>query len=248
MKKSLLILTILIVSALQLFSQKTKDAIYLKNGSKIYGKLLEADSAAYKFQTSDGSIFIYDIHEVEKFTKENPQSAVRKGNRFVFSLETGLLIGPQNSTYPSPFSFDCQAGYLYNNRKTSVGIGTGVVFIGRPFTPLLLELRHNFSDTRTSPFFFTRVGGIIPIGSYTPDETNEYPYYYSEYNTPSDYAGGASFALGTGISWAYEDYELNLSFAYRYAHYSYKMKEYNTGDVTYKENLNRLEVKIGFRF
>ncbi len=248
MKKLSLIITVLIISFIQLYPQKAKDVIYLKNGSKIFGKLLEADSSKYKFETSDGSIFIYDQHEVDKFSIETPVSQVRKGKSFIFSLETGLLVGPQNSSYPAPFSFDCQAGYLYNNRKTSVSIGSGVVFIGRPFTPLLLELRQNFSESSTSPYIFTRAGGIIPIGSYTPDEINEYPYYYSEYNTPKDYAGGASFALGTGISWAYEDYELNLSFAYRYAHYSYKMKEYNTGDVTYKENLNRLELKIGFRF
>jgi len=248
MKKSILLILILIITGLQVNSQKTKDVLYLKNGSRIYGKLLEADQEKYKLQTSDGSIFIYDVTDVEKFTREVPELELRKGNSFIFSLETGLLIGPQNSTYPAPFSFDIQAGYLYANKRTSVSIGSGVVYVGRPFTPLLLELRQNFNVKGTSPYIFSRAGGIIPIGNYTPDESDEYPYYNSEYNTPKDYEGGASFALGTGISLAYEDYELNLSFAYRYAHFSYKEKEYNLGDVTYKENLNRLEVKIGFRF
>lgn len=246
-KLSVFIIILIIIGLQQATGQKTKDVLYLKNGSKIFGKLVEADSIHYKFQTSEGSIMIYNLPEVEKFTKEEPYFNGRKANSFIFSIEAGLLIGPQNATYPAPFSFDCQAGYVYNKR-TSVSFGTGVVFIGRPFTPVLLELRHVFYDKKASPFIFTRAGAIIPIGSDATGEDNDYPYYDSDYNIPKNYKGGASFSAGTGISWAYEDYELNLSFAYRYAHFSYQEKEYNLGDVTYKENLNRLELKIGFRF
>ena len=39
------------------------------------------------------------------------------------------------------------------------------------------------------------------------------------------YKGGGSFTFGTGISWAKEDYETYLSFAYRYAHTSYTQKD-----------------------
>lgn len=247
MKKQTLFLIILIFIGLQLTAQKTKDVLYLKNGSKIFGKLIEADSVQYKFQTSDGSIMIYGIPEVEKFTKESPFFDGRKSDSFIFGLETGLLIGPQNAIYPAPFSFDFQAGYVWNTR-TSISLGTGAIFIGRPFTPLLAEFRQIFYDKKTSPYIFIRGGAIIPIGSDGANKNDEYPYYDPEYNVPKNYKAGGSFSIGTGISWAYEDYELNLSFAYRYAHFSYEEKEYSLGNVTYKENLNRLELKIGFRF
>jgi hypothetical protein len=55
-------------------------------------------------------------------------------------------------------------------------------------------------------------------------------------------------AVGTGISWAKEDMETYLSFAYRYAQTSYKQNNYNDIIYTYKNNYNRLEIKFGFKF
>ncbi len=247
MKKQLFFFILLIIFGLQLNGQKTNDVLYLKNGSKIYGKLIEADSSQFKFQTSDGSVMIYTPSEVEKFTKETPLFEGRKSNAVIISLETGVLIGPQNAIYSAPFSFDCQFGYIFST-GTSLSLSSGVLFVGRPFTPLLVEFRQLINNRKVSPYIFTRGGAIIPLGSdYTGE--NETYYYDSNYNIPMNYKGGGSFSIGTGISWAYDDYyELNLSFAYRYAHYSYRERDYQYGYVTYKENLNRLEMKLGFRF
>ncbi|OFY65977.1 MAG: hypothetical protein A2V64_10075 [Bacteroidetes bacterium RBG_13_43_22] len=246
MKKQTLIIIILIITALQIYGQKTKDALYLKNGSKIYGKLVEADSLHYKFQTSDGSVMIYPIREVEKFAKEAPYFDGRKTEAFSFSLEAGFLVGPQNSRYNAPFSFDFIAGYTFIT-NTTLSLGSGVFFVGRPFTPIVAEFRQVLYDRKTSPYIFIRGGGIVPFGGDGVEENPDY-YYNQDYNIPKNYKGGGSFLAGTGISWAYEDYEFNLSFAYRYAHFTYEEREYNLGEVTYKENLNRLEIKLGFRF
>ena len=73
--------------------------------------------------------------------------------------------------------------------------------------------------------------------------------FYDPNNTgPKDYKGGVSLTFGSGISWAKEDYAVFLSFAYRYAHTSYVQNEYNRGEVTYNDSLNRLEIKFGFTF
>jgi hypothetical protein len=246
MKKHILIVIIAIFAVTHSYGQRQKDVLYLKNGSKIYGKLVEADSLHYKFQTSDGSIMNYQFREVDRFAKEAPFFDGRKTNAFSFSLETGLLVGPQNSTYNAPFSFDVTAGYTFIT-NTSLSLGSGVLFVGRPFTPLIAEFRQVLYNRKTSPYIFMRGGAILPFGSDGADENQSY-YYNEDYNIPMNYKGGGSFLAGTGISWAYEDYEFNLSFAYRYAHYSYEQREYSKGYVTYKENLNRLEIKIGFRF
>ena len=63
-----------------------------------------------------------------------------------------------------------------------------------------------------------------------------------------DYKGGASLGIGTGISWAKEESETYLTFAYRYAHTSYQQDDYNNVTYTYKNNFNRLEIKFGFKF
>ncbi len=56
------------------------------------------------------------------------------------------------------------------------------------------------------------------------------------------------FTIGTGVSWAGNGVETNLSFAYRYARTGYIQSEYNQPNVTYTTNYNRLELKLGFRF
>ena len=72
MRKYLLVSIVLIFNISLLSAQKTKDVLYLKNGSIIYGNLIEIVSDQYKIKTSDGSIFMFSADEVEKFIKEAP--------------------------------------------------------------------------------------------------------------------------------------------------------------------------------
>lgn len=241
MKKYLTLVIMLTFIALPLMSQKTKDAIYLKNGSIIYGKLMEISDDQYKIQTSDGSLFIYSFGEVDKFIKESPRFEGRKTSGPGFSLEAGLLIGSQNSEFDAPFSFNLIVNYT-TITKNILGIGSGVEFMGSTFSPLFFEYKRLFYDRKTTPFIFFRGGTLIHTGG---DEENDpsNPYYY-----PKDYKGGASLGIGTGISWAKEDIETYLTFAYRYAQTSYKQRNYNDITYTYKNNYNRLEVKFGFKF
>jgi len=224
-----------------LIGQKTKDAIYLKNGSIIYGKLMEISDDQYKIQTSDGSLFIYSFGEVDKFIKESPRFEGRKTSGPGFSLEAGLLIGSQNSEFDAPFSFNLIVNYT-TITKNILGIGSGVEFMGSTFSPLFFEYKRLFYDRKTTPFIFFRGGTLIHTGG---DEEND---PYNQYYYPKDYKGGASLGIGTGISWAKEDIETYLTFAYRYAQTSYKQRNYNDITYTYKNNYNRLEVKFGFKF
>ena len=242
MKKKIFIIIILVISTLQINAQKPKDVLLLKNGSMIFGKLVEVNSDHYKMQTSDGSILIFPLQEVEKFTKEIPDFDGRKTTGFTFSLESGILIGSQNAKYSAPFSFNLLAG-ITSNTKNITSLGSGVEFIGRPFTPIFVEYKHIINNYKSSPFVFGRGGVVLPLGGDGEINTDFFPYTGEE-----RYKGGASFTFGTGISWAKTDYETYLSFGYRYIHTSYTRKEYNIGDVTYNNTLNRLEVKFGFKF
>jgi hypothetical protein len=243
MKKQYLFIIILIITCFQLSAQRTKDVLNLKNGSLIYGKLVEVNSVQYKIQTSDGSLLVYPVSEVEKFSREAVSFEGRKPNGFSFSLEAGLLVGPQSAQYSAPFSFSFLAG-ITSNLKNSVCLGSGVEFVGRPYTPLFIEYKYIFQNRKASPFIFARGGAVIPLGSGESSASNNTSTEYD----PKNYKGGGSIAIGSGISWANEDMENYLSFAYRYAHSSYEQKEYNRGDVTYSNNLNRLEIKFGFKF
>jgi hypothetical protein len=244
MKKETFITILLVIMSLQLSAQRVKDALYLKNGSIIYGKLLEIAENKYKIQTSDGSLMIYPESDVEKLLKETPVYEGRRTEGLGMSLEAGFLLGAQNSEYDAPFSFNFLGTYIVKT-KNILGIGSGVEFLGVPFIPLFMEYKYIVKDRKTSPFFFARGGGLIHLANNNSD--------YNPYgNEKHDYKGGLSATIGTGISWAKEDVEPYLSFAYRYCRTSYKLNTYYNGsydyDYKYENNYNRLEIKFGFKF
>jgi hypothetical protein len=241
MKKILIISITLIIISLPLSAQKMKDALYLKNGSVVYGKLLEISDNKYRIQTNDGSIFTFASDEVDRFNKEIPKFEGRKTSGPGFVIEAGLLIGSQNSEFDAPFSFNLLVNYT-SHSKNIFGLGSGVEFLGSTYSPVFLEYKRLINVKKATPFFFFRGGALFHTGG--DEESDPYNQYYY----PKDYKGGASFAIGTGISWVKEDLETYLSFAYRYAQTSYKQGSYNDVIYTYETNYNRLEMKFGFKF
>lgn len=71
----ILLVTLIILSVTALIAQ-TKDVVYLKNGSIIKCAILEmVPDKTIKIQTADGNIFVYNMSEVEKISKEAPAPA-----------------------------------------------------------------------------------------------------------------------------------------------------------------------------
>lgn len=77
MKKLTLVLFILAMAS-SLAAQEYIDVVYLKNGGRIRGIIIEnIPNEKVKIQTSDGSIFVYKYEEIEKFTREESQKTVK---------------------------------------------------------------------------------------------------------------------------------------------------------------------------
>jgi hypothetical protein len=243
MKKTVVSTILFIIILLPAFSQRTKDVLYLKNGSMIFGKMMEVSDSIYKIRTAEGSLFIFKAPEVEKFVNETPLYNGRKKNGVGLVLEAGFLAGVKTSEYSTPFSFNILADVTYRT-KDIFGIGSGVEFIGQSYTPVFAEYKHLFSENKTSPFVFFRGGKLF----HNSGDIESSDITINPYNYPKTYKGGSSFTLGTGVSWDSGDNETYLSFAYRNAHTSYTQNDYNKQLVTYKSTINRLEVKLGFRF
>jgi len=77
MKRAIFCLTaslFLIVSAALTQSQDV-DLLYLKNGSIIRGQVIELNSSSVKIRTTDGSLFVYSMSEVEKMVKESTSAS-----------------------------------------------------------------------------------------------------------------------------------------------------------------------------
>jgi hypothetical protein len=238
MSSLLLIFTFITISA-----QKQKDALYLKNGSIIYGKLLEVNDDHYRIKTPDGSLFIFASAEVQKFVNESPIFEGRKKGGAGVAMEGGFLIGAQTADYKAAFSFNVM-GNITTNTRNIFGLGTGVEYLGNTFTPLFFEYKYIFSEKKTTPFIFFRAGRLFHLKA----EDNSDSFSYQQSNYQKDYSGGGTFTIGTGISWASEDGETYLSFAYRNAHTSYAQENAARLTETYRNTYNRLEVKLGFKF
>jgi hypothetical protein len=243
MKKHLLIGMMLIFIIFPLSAQKSKDVLYLKNGTRIYGKLMEISNNQYKIKTPEGNIFTFQGTEVEKYVNERAISDSLKKSGGGFALEGGVLAGAQSNKYDAAFSFNL-IGSIALNRFDNLGLGSGVEYLGQPFMPIFIEYRHLMSAKKTIPFIFIRGGRLFHInGDFERTDLTS-----PAYNTPLSYKGGFSLTIGTGISWFKDDYESYLTFAYRNAHTSYDELDYNYQRSTYKNAYNRLEIKYGFRF
>lgn len=82
LKKLLVFAITLLCFASSSFAQS--DVLYLKNGSKIKGSVVEMDPTnGVKIQTSDGSLFVYSLSDVDHVSKEYPdQSPLDKVNTY----------------------------------------------------------------------------------------------------------------------------------------------------------------------
>lgn len=83
MKKISLFLIVLICCGLSVFAQNKsyRDVVYLKNGSVVKGTITEQiPNQSLKMETSDGSIFVYQMSEVDKITKEEITSSNNNKN------------------------------------------------------------------------------------------------------------------------------------------------------------------------
>lgn len=71
LKRALLSITTFVTLAFTMNAQQYQDVVYLKNGSVIRGLITEQiPNKSLKIETTDGSIFICDMNDINKITKE----------------------------------------------------------------------------------------------------------------------------------------------------------------------------------
>ncbi len=102
MKKIYTIVLCILFTFLALAQQEYEEVIYLKNGSMIKGTIIEeVPNESIKIQTKDGSIFAYQMEEIDRIVKEpgqagNHTSGVHKHDGFFLRFTPG--IGHTNLT------------------------------------------------------------------------------------------------------------------------------------------------------
>ena len=114
------------------FAQSTKDVLYLKNGSVIYGQLIEmVPEKQVKIKTADGSVFVYNTSEVDRIEKAEKevkeQRSERKSSFRTRKIATGFK-GFIDDSYSASMN-----GSDFNRGGLSVSLGSQILpqlFVG----------------------------------------------------------------------------------------------------------------------
>lgn len=81
MKKYLALLLFAIITTVSFGQNNYQDVVYLKNGSIIRGVIIEqVPSESIKIETADKSVFVFQMDEIEKMTKELPSETTELKN------------------------------------------------------------------------------------------------------------------------------------------------------------------------
>ena len=168
MKKVLFLLLLFIGSIATSNAQNVQEVVYLKNGSVVRGVVIEqVPGISLKVQTSDGSIFAYQMSEVEKITKETAKSnfSFNRTQGYKGFIDLGYTIGAGDwgvdrieLTTSHGYQFN---PYLYIGAGVSANYYYDAELFGLPF---FAHARANLINNSISPYIDFKIGySIIDI-------------------------------------------------------------------------------------
>ncbi len=111
MKRNLLLL-MLTLTAASVLAQSKQEVVYLKNGSIVRGTIIEqVPGKNLKLETADGSVFVYDMTDVEKITKEEPKKSQTSSYPGMHpGMDFMIELGPNFSRGGASFSSSIGVG------------------------------------------------------------------------------------------------------------------------------------------
>lgn len=232
MKKLLLLFAILLFSTVSLFAQNYREAVYLKNGSIIKGVIIEqVPDASLKIQTSDGSLFVYKMSEVEKITKEVVEASrleqfnKKSARGYRGFVETGYSIGTGDYSVDRLEIFTTH-GYQFNP-YIFLGAGLGMSYFNnsdRVTVPIYTDFRVNFTKNKITPF------GEVKLGYSSGD------------------VEGSFFSTDLGVRFGLvgkKAINVKLGYTVQGTDFSYSSYNYSYSST---EALQAISLKVGFEF
>jgi hypothetical protein len=239
--KKLLFITLLFISNL-LYSQTIyQDVVYLKNGSKIKGVIIEQiPSVSLRIETTDGSVFVFKMEEIEKMTKEatllkkdisseqniKSSEGLKKGYKGIIDIGYQIGIGDYGM---DRLKFNFINGYQFNP-NISIGLGLGLRYFivdGTAYVPIFTDFRTTFLDNNISPYFSLGIGYSVTNG------------------------GGVGFFLNPNLGTSFKVSKrsaINLGIGYELQKMDLWFGNYYSGYYTETINLSVIDLHIGFSF
>ena len=160
MKKYLVLLYFLLITTVTFGQSNYQDVVYLKNGSIIRGVIIEqVPNNSIKIETADRNVFVYQMDEIEKLTKELLQGKGGSSHKSsgLQSGYKGIVEWGYQTDYYSEFNrfkLDIINGYQINP-YFSLGCGTGLHYFYElevAVFPVFADFRVNFVNNKVSPY------------------------------------------------------------------------------------------------
>lgn len=234
MKKYLALLLFALITIVSFGQSNYQDVVYLKNGSIIRGTIIEqVPNKSIKIETADRSVFVYQMDEIEKLTKEVIQgksggslsnSGLQSGYKGI--VELGYQIGTGDYGMDR-LKLNIINGYQINP-YFSLGFGTGLryYFIAEAaLIPVFADFRANFMNNKISPYLSLGVG-------YSFDATNDFE--------------GVGFLLNptVGVSFKVSDKSaMNVGLGYEMQKMDFYYYYYSSS-----ENSGAISINVGISF
>jgi hypothetical protein len=233
-----------ITSGLTVLAQTDRqDAVYLRNGSIIRGKVLENVVGKYtRIETVGRNVLVIPEGDVEHLVLDElipPKDRTDpKPYGYVALADIGFMGGKQNT-----MSLALINGYQFRNRL-SVGAGFGVEKFDEQVIPVFADLRYNFLKGGITPFIYLQGGYSFPLGKSLEGNTTEIkggslinPGIGLRMNFTTHNA------LIFGIGWRYQEIRSHYNYYYYGGPYSLIDNGYDRTDF-----YRRIAVRIGFVF
>ena len=256
--KKYIVLAILVVLSLQTNAQKqveNQDKIVLKNGSVIYGKLLDYNSSKIvKFELMNNSILSIADSNIQSIQTNYTSNPVDETKTTGFYSYFGFKVLPSSSDSYRNGWYGYNKGGLGIGAELTIGyriseylytgVGLGVenynTYEKATFYPLFVDMMTLLKKSATTPFLRFQFG-YSPVSTPKDDLKNTY-------NVITDSEGGLTYSPAFGIKFGGNKnliYTLDFNYKYQKASFDYKQsKSTITRDIKYK----RFSLRFGVLF
>lgn len=257
-KRFFIVVFFCVVGSLCMSAENLQEVLYLKNGSIIRGTILElVPEKSVKIQTGDGSIFVYQMSEVEKITKGKPYPTYNSTEEEPYGYEKApryrgfanftMAFGSGDYSYNRIMFSTTHGAQITPEIFAGVGIGLmdwfdynyydyygdGYDYDDVVSVPLFAEVRgelHNIFHRNFSPYLDLKLGYNM---------VNVQGVFFSPEVGMHFYFGHQKIGIGFGIGYHLQSAEV---WEYSYSRYG------NTQWYSSREILNAFSLNVAFDF
>lgn len=214
------------------------NAVYLKNGSVITGRIIQNDGIAGVKIANKCGVWAFTTAEIDSIGWHRNESMFFTKQKGYFNHSAmGLLFGIDQSPLPS---ITMTNGYKFHS-KLFTGLGVGYEYYDWSVLPVFADIRYYITDHGFTPGFMVQAGFAFKL------ENLPVNMWESNKKTFGGFLWSAGAGIKAGIA---RNTALTFNVSYRFQKLSYEwVNPWDPGSQSRSfTNYNRVTVNIGFLF